>query len=230
MSLKSEQALNGFLNSFSKIFGQLHEQCEKYKSSFRAGSLKFIADYSANDSEIKKPKKKIIDPLKSDPNAPKKPIIQAYLIFYTDVRNQRQKENPLLANMDLTKVIADEWNKLTKEQRKPYEDKAHNNRVHYERELDAYLEKNPEMKAKLSSKRKRRKASSSMAYSQSDIGTPNINVMDVSSDGTGLDENSQPLSFSQNLLDVEKPAPGSPEGSFDYSSSEDEEPGKKLKV
>jgi len=131
--------------------------------------------------------------------------------------------------MDLTKVIADEWNKLTKEQRKPYEDKAHNNRVHYEKELDAYLDKNPEMKAKLSSKRKRRKASSSMAYSQTEIGTPTMNAMDASSDGTGIDENSQPLSFSQNNLD-EKQVPGSPEGSFDYSSSEDEAPGKKLKV
>jgi len=62
-------------------------------------------------------KKKIHDPLKEDPNAPKKPIIQAYLMFYTEVRAQRQKENPDVQNKDLTKIIADEWNKLTKEQR-----------------------------------------------------------------------------------------------------------------
>jgi len=92
--------------------------CEKQKNNFKAGSGSFSSFSNLNDSDIKKPKKKIIDPLKSDPNAPKKPIIQAYLLFYSDVRTKRHEQNPLLANMDLTKVIAEEWNKLSKEQRK----------------------------------------------------------------------------------------------------------------
>jgi len=91
----------------------MHETCEKHKAALGG---KYTSTTSGQSGD-KKPKKKIIDPLKSDPNAPKKPIIQGYLLYYTDVRSQKQKENPTLQNKDLTKIIADDWNKLSKEKR-----------------------------------------------------------------------------------------------------------------
>jgi len=236
MSPKSEKEFNGFLASVSKLFGQLHEMCEKHKGNFKAGSGTFSL-LNANDSDIKKPKKKIVDPLKSDPNAPKKPIIQAYLMYYRDVRTKRHEENPLLANMDLTKVIAEEWNKLTKEQRKPYEDQAQANRDQYERELQAYLDKNPDMKAKLSAKRRRRKASTSGVGSQnaiessSEAGGSRIHIIDTSSEGTGLDHESSIMTPSHQPMDsLNVKRPTSPEGSFDYSSSDDDDTVKKIKI
>jgi len=236
MSPKSEQAFNGFLVSCSKLFGQLHEMCEKQKNNFKAGSGSFSSFSNLNDSDIKKPKKKIIDPLKSDPNAPKKPIIQAYLLFYSDVRTKRHEQNPLLANMDLTKVIAEEWNKLSKEQRKPYEEKAQANRDQYERELQAYLDKNPEMKAKLSAKRRRRRSSTTGIGSQNNLDTSseagNRITIETSSDGTALEHDSQIMTPSHSQLDslnLKRPA-GSPEGSFDYSSSDEGDTVKKIKT
>jgi len=122
--------------------------------------------FSQQSGGDKKVKKKIYDPLKEDPNAPKKPIIQGYLLYYTDVRSQKQKENPTLQNKDLTKVIADDWNKLSKEKRIPYETKAKGNRESYENELRIYLDKNPEMKAKLSKKRRKKASSGGVISSQ----------------------------------------------------------------
>lgn len=80
----------------------------------KKGTLTFS---QKNVPEAKPTKKKIYDPLKGDPNAPKKPIIQAYLMYYSDIRSQTQKEHPDLPNKDLTKIIADEWNSMPKDKR-----------------------------------------------------------------------------------------------------------------
>lgn len=91
------------------------QQEEYISKKFKINIIQRKGEVSGDPA--KKPKKKIFDPLKTDPNAPKKPIIQGYLLYYTDVRTQRQKENPNLANQDLTKMIAEEWNKLPKDKR-----------------------------------------------------------------------------------------------------------------
>jgi len=95
----------------SQFFKQLQETCDKFKT----GSTH--TDGGSGGTQAKKPKKKMYDPLKEDPNAPKKPIIQAYLLYYTDVRAQRQIDHPKLQNKDITKIIADEWNKLPKDKK-----------------------------------------------------------------------------------------------------------------
>ncbi len=92
----------------------MHQTFEKHKAALGGN---YTSTATSGQSGDKKPKKKIIDPLKSDPNAPKKPIIQGYLMYYTDVRSSTQKENPTLQNKDLTKIIANDWNKLSKEKR-----------------------------------------------------------------------------------------------------------------
>ncbi len=96
------------LDICSRFFKELHGTCEKYKVGGN-----YVEDQD-DKSKAKKPKKKVNDPLKDDPNAPKKPIIQGYLLYYTEVRPTKQKENPQLPNPDLTKLIAEDWNKLPK--------------------------------------------------------------------------------------------------------------------
>ena len=66
---------------------------------------------------IKKSRKKANNPLKNDPNAPKKPILQGYLLYFSEVRPIRQKDYPNLTNQDLTKLIADEWNNLGRDRK-----------------------------------------------------------------------------------------------------------------
>lgn len=118
------------VNICSRFFLQLHDLCEKYKSNpnskpantKKRSPPREIHEDSGSDSEetpLKptKVKRKMYDPLKEDPNAPKKPIIQAYLLYYTEVRAERQKEHPELKNVELTKIIAKEWNDLSKERK-----------------------------------------------------------------------------------------------------------------
>jgi len=167
----------------SNFFGQLHQTCEKHKAALGG---KYPS--ASGDHGEQKVKKKIIDPLKSDPNAPKKPIIQGYLLYYTDVRSQRQKDHPTKPNTDLTRIIAEEWNKLTKEKRTPYEEKAKANRESYETELQKYLDKNPEMKAKLSNKKKRKRPSTAAASSQAKPEISNGKAKAVSSDESSDDD------------------------------------------
>jgi len=140
MDSKYEHFLHDMLDICSKFFKELHGTCEKYKTG---GT--YVADQDGGSS-VKKPKKKIHDPLKEDPNAPKKPIIQGYLLYYTEVRPQKQKENPSLPNPDLTKLIAEDWNKLPKNLKEPYEIKARVNKTQYEKDLEEYLSKNPKMR------------------------------------------------------------------------------------
>ena len=99
------------LDVCSKYFKQLSDVCNKYQNSSNKH------DDSDDGKKVKKPKKKVNDPLKDDPNAPKKPIIQGYLLFYTEVRAAKQKENPNLPNTELTKLIADDWKKLPKDKK-----------------------------------------------------------------------------------------------------------------
>ena len=84
-------------------------------NGFRSGQG--FASPHKGESDNKKLKKKVYDPLKSDPNAPKKPIIQGYLLYYTDVRALRQKEHSDLPNKELTRMIAEEWNNLPKDKK-----------------------------------------------------------------------------------------------------------------
>jgi HMG (high mobility group) box len=115
------------INVCSKFFLQLHDICEKNKPHANSkqtlvrkrSPLRAESDSEPEGAPVKakRQKKKYVDPLKEDPNAPKKPITQAYLLYYTDVRAERQRENPDLKNQDLTRVIGREWNDLTKERK-----------------------------------------------------------------------------------------------------------------
>ena len=57
------------------------------------------------------------------PPAPKK-ARSAYIIFGSDRRDSLKKEQPELGFTDITKVIAGEWNALSSEAKKPYQDRA----------------------------------------------------------------------------------------------------------
>lgn len=96
------------LGTCSKFFKQLQETCDK----FRDPSHKPDSSNTHEHKKPSKPKKKTVDPLKNDPSAPKKPVTQAYLLYYTEVRNQKHLDHPKLTNQEITKVIANEWNQL----------------------------------------------------------------------------------------------------------------------
>jgi len=136
-----ESFVYGILDTFSRYSKQLHDVCEKYKSSSYHGGD------NVQEQKPKRPaKKKVNDPLKDDPNAPKKPVMQGYLLYYTEVRGDKEKYPQNLTNQDITKMIAEAWNKLPKDKREHYEVKSRMNKQQYEKDLEEYFKKNPKMR------------------------------------------------------------------------------------
>mmetsp|Transcript_30886 Transcript_30886/g.28068 ORF Transcript_30886/g.28068 Transcript_30886/m.28068 type:complete len:135 (-) Transcript_30886:473-877(-) len=132
MVSREEAFFHELIGLCSSFFYELHRTCQKHMSD--GGSKKSllkskIANPADDDSDddhkaAKKTKKKTNDPLKDDPNAPKKPIIQGYLLYFKDVRSKRKDEHPDLSNVELTKIIGQEWNDLPKEKKIRYEIQA----------------------------------------------------------------------------------------------------------
>jgi hypothetical protein len=111
------------IGTCSKLFKELYETCEKFKGQIGTQKKPTKKQNKSGDSDeeetktTKKSKKKGKDPLKDDPNAPARPIMQAYLLYFTEVRPARQAQNPTLQNQELTRLIGQEWTGLSKDKK-----------------------------------------------------------------------------------------------------------------
>ena len=74
---------------------------------------------------------------KKDKNAPKRPI-SAYFFYNQERRLTLKKEQPTLDHKDLIRVMSDEWNKLTEEQKRPYIKKAEDDKKRYIEQMKEY--------------------------------------------------------------------------------------------
>lgn len=88
------------------------------------------------DNTKKKKQKK-----KKDPNAPKR-AISAFMFFSQTERENVKKSNPGIAFTDVGKVLGDRWNKMSAEEKAPYEAKARADKKRYNDEISGY--KNPQ--------------------------------------------------------------------------------------
>ncbi|KAL8038621.1 hypothetical protein ABFX02_11G120300 [Erythranthe guttata] len=82
-------------------------------------------------SKKKKPKKK------KDPNAPKR-AISAFMFFCQTERENVKKSNPGISFTDLGKELGDRWNKMTAEDKSPYEAKAREDKKRYSEAISDY--------------------------------------------------------------------------------------------
>ncbi|KAI5665614.1 hypothetical protein M9H77_15467 [Catharanthus roseus] len=90
-----------------------------------------------DDDNMKKKKQK----KKKDPNAPKR-AISAFMFFSQTERENVKKSNPGIAFTDVGKVLGDRWNKMSAEEKAPYEAKARADKKRYTDEISNY--KNPQ--------------------------------------------------------------------------------------
>jgi len=103
---------------------------------------------------------------------PKRPR-NAYVYFSKDVRPKRKDDNPDKSFIELTTLIADEWNELTGKQRKKYEDMAKKDRKRYQNEMDKYEAKrsssssDSDSDSESRSRKRRTRRRSSRRYSDS---------------------------------------------------------------
>lgn len=64
---------------------------------------------------------------------PKKPK-SAFLFFSSDRRSSLRQEQPDLNMLDVSRVLGEEWNHLTEEEKQPYLQMAQKDRSRYEEE------------------------------------------------------------------------------------------------
>merc|ERR1711879_839273 len=83
------------------------------------------------------PKKRVVKKQK-DPNAPKK-AQSAYMIFCNENRPIVKEENPDASFGEMGKLLGARWKELSDEGKKPYNDKAEQDKGRYEREKQAYV-------------------------------------------------------------------------------------------
>ncbi|KAL3833229.1 hypothetical protein ACJIZ3_007965 [Penstemon smallii] len=111
---------------------QLKKKPKKEPSTSKApSSKKKSKDGDEDGSKKKKPKKK------KDPNAPKKPM-SAFMHFSQAERENVKKSNPGIVFTEVGKVLGERWNKLTAEEKAPFEAKARAGRIRYDDEKKGY--------------------------------------------------------------------------------------------
>lgn len=68
---------------------------------------------------------------------PKK-CLSAYMIFVRETRSKVQKENQDMHVLEIMKQVGKQWQNLTDEERKVYQDKADEDKIRYRNELKAF--------------------------------------------------------------------------------------------
>ncbi|CAM9398979.1 unnamed protein product [Ectocarpus fasciculatus] len=89
---------------------------------------------SGGGSSKPAPKKKRA---KKDKDAPKG-AMSAFMQFSQATRAQVKADNPELKITEISKVLGEKWGKLDETQKRPYQDKADEDKARYKREKDAY--------------------------------------------------------------------------------------------
>jgi len=87
---------------------------------------------SRSSSPAKKKQKK-----KKDPNAPKRPTT-AFFFFSGDRRDALRKKYPKEGVADIAKRLGEKWRKMSKEEKKEFEEKSGKDKQRYEKEMKKY--------------------------------------------------------------------------------------------
>ncbi|XP_062006937.1 FACT complex subunit SSRP1 isoform X2 [Rosa rugosa] len=108
----------------------------KEPSTSKVPSSKKKSKEVDEDGPKKKKQKK-----KKDPNAPKR-AMAAFMFFSQMERENVKKTNPGIAFTDVGRVLGDKWNKMSAEEKEPYEAKARQDKLRYKDEISGYNKSN----------------------------------------------------------------------------------------
>ena len=95
---------------------------------------------------------------KKDKDAPKK-AISAYFFYIKERRDSITKELPNLNNKEIVKKMSEEWNNLSDDKKKPYVQKAEEDKKRYEKEKADYDKKKQDEKPSKKANNKGKKVS-----------------------------------------------------------------------
>ncbi|KAL0450590.1 UNVERIFIED_CONTAM: FACT complex subunit SSRP1 [Sesamum latifolium] len=114
----------------------MKKKSKKEPSALKASSSRKKTKDDDDDGSKRKKQKK-----KKDPNAPKR-AISAFMFFSQTERENVKKSNPGISFTEVGKVLGERWNKMTAEEKAPYEAKARADKKRYTEEISGY--KNPQ--------------------------------------------------------------------------------------
>ncbi|KAL0377513.1 UNVERIFIED_CONTAM: FACT complex subunit SSRP1 [Sesamum radiatum] len=114
----------------------MQKKSKKEPSALKASSSRKKTKDDDDDGSKRKKQKK-----KKDPNAPKR-AISAFMFFSQTERENVKKSNPGISFTEVGKVLGERWNKMTAEEKAPYEAKARADKKRYTEEISGY--KNPQ--------------------------------------------------------------------------------------
>ncbi|CAJ2653388.1 unnamed protein product [Trifolium pratense] len=100
-------------------------------SNSKASSSKKKSKDADEDGKKRKPKKK------KDPNAPKR-ALSGFMFFSQMERENIKKTNPGISFIDVGRVLGEKWNKMSVEEKEPYEAKARVDKIRYKDEISGY--------------------------------------------------------------------------------------------
>lgn len=110
-----------------------HQQKEMEQTNKLLKELLEKINNLAENSPLSAQKKKKV----RDPNRPKKNK-NGYMFFCQENRSQVKDKNPNIDGKDLVKILSGMWNKMNTKERAPYQAKADQDKVRYQKEMVTY--------------------------------------------------------------------------------------------
>jgi hypothetical protein len=125
------------------------EDKEEYKEKAKEDKERYakeLENYEPKEG-FKNPKEKAEKKSKKESNSPKRGL-SAYIFFCQDKREEVKKNNPSLKATEILSELGKMWKSLTDKKKKPYEEKAKEDKVRYEEEMKNYEPEEKEEKKK----------------------------------------------------------------------------------
>ncbi|KAF9993624.1 High mobility group protein 20A [Entomortierella chlamydospora] len=86
---------------------------------------------------MSKKKMKVVAPVVKDKNCPKRPR-NSYIFFTLMKRDDIKKKHPEFKPTEITKMLGEEWQKLSESEKESYGSMAENDKKRYQSEMEAY--------------------------------------------------------------------------------------------
>eukprot|EP00897_Mesotaenium_endlicherianum_P002194 jgi/Mesen1/2001/ME000147S01093 len=119
-----------------KLKGILYAPTNGRPSSFSGPPGPMLTEQGVPVKQRRRRRRKDEMPIK-DPNVPKSNR-SAYNYFFQEWRYKLKESHPEVPDRDISKMIGERWNALSEEGRGPYQIKASDDKVRYDREMGSY--------------------------------------------------------------------------------------------
>ncbi|OUC45216.1 HMG box [Trichinella nativa] len=99
---------------------------------------------------------------------PKKPLT-AYMYYVTKRYSKMRSKNPTLTNLELVRILAEEWRKMDVEKKRKYQRHYESKKEDYNRQMEEFYEKHPELRSSHRGRNVRKKEKATVSNETNDL-------------------------------------------------------------